>query len=189
MSSSLSTLSHVGLNVVARNESIRQSLTNSPGSHGKETSSIAQVNDLIKQSTIMTDRGPAVLLQQPPSSSSSSESKPRYDGIPFSGSDDEEMDEDRDSGYSEQRSRERKVEVRSPIAQMLYSRWLMSLREQRQSSLLLPPLLPLPFVAMEIDEEPFRSGIIIPIRSFNAISDPFIAYNCRSHGLAVDLVY
>lgn len=101
-------------------------------------SSIAQVNGLIRQSTIMTPRGPAVLLQQPSTTTSKGESK--YDGIPFSGSDDEEIDEDGDSGYSENRGRERKVEVRSPIAQMLYSRWLMSLREQRQSFLLTPPL-------------------------------------------------
>lgn len=82
----------------------------------------------------MTDRGPAVLLQ---SQTANRRPEQKYDGIPFSGSDDgEEMEEeDGDSGYSEKRSRERKEEVRSPIAQMLYSRWLMSLREQCLSSL------------------------------------------------------
>lgn len=109
------------------------------------------MNDLIKQSTIMTERGPAVLLQQPPTSKSKGESK--YDGIPFSGSDDEETDEDGDSGYSENRGRERKEEVRSPIAQMLYSRWLMSLREQCKSLFSSFLLLVLSFQRFEDEDD------------------------------------
>lgn len=63
----------------------------------------------------MTERGPAYLL-------------PTAEGEQhdFVGSDDEEDDLGKGKG--------RKEEVRSPIAQMLYTRWVLNLREQRTSS-------------------------------------------------------
>lgn len=73
---------------------------------------------MIKNSTVMTDRGPAILL------SSVGKQQPGF-GV---GSDSGDDDEDR---VVEGRSQ--KEEARSPIAQMLYARWVMNLRDQRQS--------------------------------------------------------
>lgn len=97
-----------------RNAAIKQSLSNT-------LSSTAGVSDLIKKNTIMTDRGPAVLLSSVHGKSA---------GSPFSESDDEDEDELGVAG------RAKKEEPRSPIAQMLYARWVLNLREQREFSLL-----------------------------------------------------
>lgn len=80
------------------------------------------VKSIIRRSMIMTDRGPAVLLP------------PERKMIPFSESDDEEetsiATQSRDDPKKPLGEVRRIEEEKSPIAQMLYSRWLMSLKEQ-----------------------------------------------------------
>lgn len=75
------------------------------------------IGSLIRKSTIMTERGPAYLLPT---------AEGEQAGHDYVGSDDEEDDLGAGKG--------RKEEVRSPIAQMLYTRWVLNLREQRESS-------------------------------------------------------
>lgn len=114
-----------------RNDSLRASLQASTPSllyhasprHRAAPSNVS-VESIIRRSTIMTDRGPAVLLP------------PERIPIPFSDSDDEEEDNqirNRNRQRSVDIDRQGEEEERSPIAQMLYSRWLMSLREQCRS--------------------------------------------------------
>lgn len=76
------------------------------------------MNDLIRKSTIMTERGPAVLL--------SSVHSAKGTDAPFSESDDDDDEDEAAAG------RAKKEEPRSPIAQMLYARWVLNLREQRE---------------------------------------------------------
>ncbi|KAL8281206.1 hypothetical protein RQP46_006240 [Phenoliferia psychrophenolica] len=101
---------------INENTAIKTSLSNSP-LLSSSSSSNGGVDALIRKSTIMTDRGPAVLL------SSVHGTRPDQ---PFSESDDEEDDEDALAAAG----RAKKEEPRSPIAQMLYSRWVHNLREQ-----------------------------------------------------------
>lgn len=100
--------------LLRRNAAIKHSLATSP----LLSSSATNVYELIRKSTIMTERGPAVLL------SSVHGGKGNYASL--SESDDEDDDE-------AAAGRAKKEEPRSPIAQMLYARWVLNLREQRAS--------------------------------------------------------
>ncbi|ORY44282.1 hypothetical protein BCR35DRAFT_36288 [Leucosporidium creatinivorum] len=109
------------------NPLIRSSLSSS-------SSSLLTPTDLatsIRQNTIMTPSGPAVLL--PPSSSSSGKPRRASQGVEYSEESDEEDDEKTGKGKEEQ--------ARSPIAQMLYTRWVLNLREQREFFSLSPSRL------------------------------------------------
>lgn len=86
-----------------------------------------EVDAILRQSTIMTDRGPAVLLPPSPSPSPSRSSRLSKPTAIRQLATSAENDDEETSG------RGRRVEEeRSPIAQMLYSRWLNSLRESRK---------------------------------------------------------
>lgn len=95
------------------------------------------MNELIRKSTFMTPRGLAVLL--PPTIIDATDQPPaslQCEGLDDgSSSDDEEEGRTRDGAGAGQGSVEREKQTRSPIAQMLYSRWLLSLKEQRTSIL------------------------------------------------------
>lgn len=85
----------------------------------------------------MTSKGPAVLLPSLSNGNNTPRARTRQSTesiSPFSDSDDEE-DSDLDKG------RRRSEEVRSPIAQLLYHRWVMNLRDQCKSLFIYFPLV------------------------------------------------
>jgi hypothetical protein len=101
-----------------RNDQLQSSAL--PPAHNRESptsrATKKEVNALMRQSTFMTERDPAVLLPPP-----SSPRKDTHGTFASSASDYEDL-----VGKGETR---RVEEERSPIAQMLYSRWLISLKE------------------------------------------------------------
>ena len=93
--------------IASSNESIRLALSRS-------SPALLAAANALNQRTFMSERGPAVLLH-PAHDLSGKEEKAAV--ATFEDKDDLE-------------ERKRQEEPRSPIAQMLYTRWLMSLREQ-----------------------------------------------------------
>lgn len=105
------------------NGSIRRSLSKvSPSLHAASTPSTALEKDLIS-----TPSGPAVLLSTLQRAHPSHERRPSIANSVLSDSSDDEIDRSANRALPSE-------ETRSPIAQMLWTRWVVGLKEQREFS-------------------------------------------------------